>query len=232
MRLESLQSAILVDAFGFVVEQHGVAVEGNAHFVGVLVAGLHGSGGHPSSRKLERQRLPHVILIGRQEQVSSQRAQVAERIAALREYAAFDQIQAVGGGGAEHAHAADRVVARQHDHLDAALALAVEGKQFLDQREGHAGGSRLVQLVELCLHVAVRVPAFEQPVLRLEIEERAGGKSDDQLAFQGSRHDGSGNKGTRHTVTCGFDDSAFVPVACMTQVRGCLDSLAPLCDAV
>jgi hypothetical protein len=39
--LKRLNPCDLVDAFGFIAEQHGVAVKGDAHLVGMCVAGMY-----------------------------------------------------------------------------------------------------------------------------------------------------------------------------------------------
>ena len=77
----------------------------------------------------QTQRLAHVVGIGREEQVGVQRREVAEGGASLREHAAL-QRDAVGHGRAEHAHARDRVVAREDDHLgqQPRRIVAVEGQ--------------------------------------------------------------------------------------------------------
>src|SRR6218665_5617 len=109
--LKGGQPQVLVDALGLVGEQHGVAVEGDTHFQRVGVARLHRLRDHPRSRVAQVQGLAHIGFVGRQEQVRSERAQVAKRVAPLREHAALHGGQAVGVARAKYAQAADRVVA-------------------------------------------------------------------------------------------------------------------------
>ncbi|MEZ5643284.1 MAG: hypothetical protein R3E70_14855 [Burkholderiaceae bacterium] len=63
----------------------------------------------------------------------------------------------------------------------------VEGQQFFTS-EGHAGRGRLVELVQLQLHVGARIAGLEQAVLFLEVEQRARGDGDDELVLQGGGH--------------------------------------------
>ena len=87
MRLERFQPFGLVHALGFVREQHRVAVKRNPQLVGVIDSGGYRFGQHPRSRKAQRQRFAHVLLVGRQKQVRPQRPQVAEGVAPLGENA-------------------------------------------------------------------------------------------------------------------------------------------------
>ena len=116
--LEGVQPFVLEHPLGLVGEQHGVAVEGDAHFVRIVAAGLDRFRQHARRGKTRRQRLAHVLCVGRQEQVGAQRPQVAKGRPALREHAAL-QLDAVGRARAEDAHARHRVVAREDHHLHA-----------------------------------------------------------------------------------------------------------------
>ena len=188
--LEGVQAPRLVDALGFVAEQHGVAVEGDAHLVrvggrGARTLRVDARRGHAGG-----QGLAHIGLVGGQEQVGRQRAQVAPGRLAAREHAALHR-QPVVLRRAEHAHAAHRVVARKDHHLHAVIRCGqavVEGQQLVDQREGHARARRMVQTLQLQLHVGAIVTGFEDAVLFFEIEERARRDRDDELAFQGGGH--------------------------------------------
>ncbi|MPM41193.1 hypothetical protein SDC9_87843 [bioreactor metagenome] len=64
MALEGRKPFVLIDALGFVREQHGVSVEGDAHFVGVRVAGAYRVREHVRCRVAQAQGLRHVLRIG------------------------------------------------------------------------------------------------------------------------------------------------------------------------
>jgi hypothetical protein len=83
--LKSTQTLRLKHALGLVAEQHCVTVESNAHFVGVGVAGLYRLSQHPRRRKAGAERLAHVLVVGREEQVRAQGLEVAKGRAALGE---------------------------------------------------------------------------------------------------------------------------------------------------
>ncbi|MPM41194.1 hypothetical protein SDC9_87844 [bioreactor metagenome] len=125
--------------------------------------------------------------------------QVFERSATLREHAAL-QRNPGSLGGAEDAHAADRVIAREHYHFHALPAFGVEGQQLLDQRKRHAGAGGRVQAVELQLHVGLRVLGVEQAVFFFEVEQRARRDCHHQLVFQRDGH-GSGTPTSRTDST-------------------------------
>ena len=116
---------------------------------------------------------------------------------AAREHAAL-QLQAGGVGRFENAQARNRVVARE-DHHGHALAFGrVEGQQLLHQREGDAGPRRLVHAFELQAHVGGIVLVLEDAVFLLEIEQRARGERDDELAFEAGGHPRSPPDQTQH----------------------------------
>ncbi len=172
MAQKGRQPALLVDALGLVGKQHGIAVEGNAHFLRVAVACGRGVDHHARRGKADGQGLAHIDLVGREEQVGAQRPQVGKRIAPAREHAAlYVHVGRLGRG--EHAHAAGRVVAREHHHLHALHFGRIEGQQLAHQREGDARACRLVHQVQLAAHVGLLVARIEQPVLFLEVEQCA-----------------------------------------------------------
>ena len=108
--LKGRKSLRLVDLFGLIAEQHGVAVEGNAHFVRVGVAGVGRLRVHLGCRHTGKQRRAHVAQVGAQEQIGAQGLEVAPRGLAARERAADDG-QGVVRRRLHHAQAAHRVVA-------------------------------------------------------------------------------------------------------------------------
>jgi hypothetical protein len=123
-----------------------------------------------------------------------QRLEVAPgRFAAVEGAALY--LEAIVLGRTEHAHARDRVIAREDHDLHAlgrcrraggltgAFGCVVEGQQLLDQREGYAGLGRHVQAFQLQLHVG-RVffdagrwlgchAGFKDLVFFFEIKQRA-----------------------------------------------------------
>ena len=228
--LESGQTMGLVDAFGLVAEQHRITVERNPHFMRMRLAGVgrlgvHLRGGHPGV-----QGRPHVAQMRRQEQVGMQGLQVAPGCLPARKAATLYG-QAVVAGGAEHAHARDRVVTRQNHHLHGLrcrpqryLAVRwrsgiggwpiVKSEQFTHQRKCHAGFGGLVQPLQLQRHVgAVAVLALallEHRVFFLEVKQRPRRNRHHQFAFEGSRHDSF--RLTRFVAgTSGRLGSAFLP---------------------
>ena len=124
--------------------------------------------------------------MGGQEQRGAQRAQVAPGRLAAREDAALDR-QAVVAADL-NTRMPDTGSLRDRDHdLDPLLAGRVEAQQFAHQRERDAGRRRLIQARELQLHVGAVVGLLEDEVLLLEVEQRARGDRDDELAFQWRR---------------------------------------------
>ena len=194
--LEGRQPLAGIDLLGFVGEQYGVAVEGDAHFVGVGFCPLGRLRVDACGREAGFQRGPNVVGVGRQEEVGAQRLQVRIGGPAAREDAAF-QRHAMMVGRAEGAHAAGGVVAREQDHVHAPLGLVVEGQQLLHQRHGHAALGGQVQQLQLARHVGAVVTGLEQAVLFLEVEEGTGGNGDDQL-------DGRRGHGIRGPYGCAW----------------------------
>ncbi|MDT4856818.1 hypothetical protein FQZ97_912210 [compost metagenome] len=187
VRLKGRQPLALVDPFGFVGEQHGVAVEGDAHLVRVGVAGVHRQRVHLRGGHAGVERGAHVGQVGREEQVGAQRAQVAPGRLAAREAAALDG-QAVVLRRAEHAHARDRVVAREDHHLDPLGRGVVEGQQLVHQRKRHPRLRRLLQPVQLQLHVSPVVASLEQAVFFFKVEQRPRRNRDHQLTIECCSH--------------------------------------------
>ena len=89
--LEGVQPAALEDLFGLVREQHGIAVERDAHFMRMGFASAGGMGQHARGRHAGTQGRAHIGLVGRQEQVGLQGPQVAPGTFAAREHAALDR---------------------------------------------------------------------------------------------------------------------------------------------
>ena len=207
--LERRQSMGLVDTFGLIAEQHRVAVESDPHFVWMGLAGMGRLWVDLRRRNAGLQGRAHVAQVRRQEQIGVQRFEVAPRWLAPREAAAFYR-QSVVAGGAKHAHAGDRVVARQDHHVHRLrgalwrqaiggylncirLWQQVESQQLAHQRKSDAWLGRLVQAFQLQCHVgAVFMGAFslvENRVLFLEIEQGARRNRHHQFALWRSAHD-------------------------------------------
>jgi hypothetical protein len=185
--LERGQAVALVDALGFVGEQHRVAVEGDAHLVRMRVGGPRRVRDDTRRGHGSVQRRAHVGFVGGQEQVRVQRLEVAPRTLAAGEHAALDR-QPVVLAGAEYAHARYRVVARQDHDLDMPGVAVVEGQQLVHQRERRPRPRRLLQPAELQLHVGAVVAGLEDSVLLFEVEQRARGDGDDEAAIEGGGH--------------------------------------------
>jgi len=64
----------------------------------------------------------------------------------------------------------------------------VEGEELLHQRERHPRLGRLVDALELQLHVGPVVVGLEVAVFLLEVEQRPRRDRDDQLTFKRCRH--------------------------------------------
>jgi len=90
--------------------------------------------------------------------------------------------------GAEHAHAAHRVIARQQHHLHALVLGGVEREQLAHQRKRHARRSRHVEPLALQVHVGAVIVLLEDAVLFLKIEQRARGDRDHQLVVERYSH--------------------------------------------
>ena len=115
---------------------------------------------------------PHVRQMGRQKQVGVERPQVTPRRLSACEAAALNG-QAVMLRRAEHAHARDRVVAREDHHLHALCIGVVERQQLAHQRKGHAGFGRRLQAIELQLHVGPVVALLKHLVFFFKVEQGA-----------------------------------------------------------
>ena len=79
-----------------------------------------------------------------------------------------------------------RVVAGEDDDLDQALVpgQVVEGQEAPDEGEGHPWSQRVVEVVALVLAVLLLAVPAERRVRGIQVEERAGGDSDDEGALQ------------------------------------------------
>ena len=197
--LKGAQALGLVNALGLVAEEYGVAVEGNAYFVRVGVAGVGRVGVDLGGGYAGVQRGAHVAQVGAQKQVGVQGLEVAPGRLPAREAAALNR-QAVVLGRAKHAHARDRVVARQDHHFyglvaggcrGSAVVLGmismvnfVKGQQLFHQRKRHAGFGRCVEPGELQLHVGAVVALLEHLVLFFKVEQGAAGNRHHQFAVQ------------------------------------------------
>jgi len=188
MALERIQPLGLEDPLGLIGEQHGIAVEGNAHFIGVAVLRLGRFGQHPRGRKAQLQRLLHIGGIGRQEQMRAQRLEVAERVAPLGEHPALDRMQPMGLAAAEHPHAAHRVIARQQHHLDLLHRAAVEGQQLAHQGECHPRRRRNIQPLQLQPGIGLVLVLLENPVFFFKVEQRPRRDRDHQLVVESGSH--------------------------------------------
>ena len=183
MRLKFMQTVVVVHALGFVREQHGVAVKGNAQFVGVAVSIDMRVGKHLRGREVGLQRLAHIIGIGRQKKVGTQwREEFVGRTAA-REHAAF-HFQPAFFCRAKHAQARNRVVAREDDDFYPLFAVCIESQQFFHQRKSHTRLGGLLQPIQLQLHVGAVVLLFEHAVFFFEIEQRPRRERNDQQIVQ------------------------------------------------
>ena len=189
--LKGEQAFGLVDALGFITEQHGVTVKGNTHLMRIGVAGvdrlrINLRGGHTGL-----QRGAHVAQMGAEKQVGVQGFQVAPRRLAARETAADDG-QAVVRGRLHHAQAANRIVARQdHDlhRLVVAGIQRVKSQHFLHQGKRHARLGGQVQALQLQRHVGAVIPLLEEFVFFLKVKQGTAGDRHHQLAVERDTHD-------------------------------------------
>ena len=94
----------------------------------------------------------------------------------------------MGLAGAKHAHAADRVVAGQQNHLNTLLLFGVEGQQLFDQRKRHAGRSGDFNALALQAQIGAGVAVLKDLVFFLKVKQRTRGNSDDQLVVQRDGH--------------------------------------------
>ena len=105
---------------------------------------------------------------------------------------------------AKHAHARDRVIAREDHHLDTLRRLAIdrrllrtlrrviESQQFFDQRKRHARFGRHVEPFQLQLHVSrialgaieqrLRHAFFKDAVFFFKVKQRPRGNGHHQLS--------------------------------------------------
>ena len=179
---ESIETVALIDPLGFIREEHGVAIEGDAQLTGMSARVLARFGIDARRRTVGLERAHDVGFVRREEEIGLQRVEVAVRRAPAREYAALD-----GEAGelrrAEDAQAGYRVVLGQDHYFHALRARRIECEQLLHQRERHALARRHVEPRVLQRDVGRLAVALEDPVLLLEVEQRPRRDRDDQLPF-------------------------------------------------
>ena len=178
-RLERVEAELMEGALRFVGEDHGVAVERDAHFGRMRIVARRL---RIDERRREAgvQRGAHVLAVRRQEQVRLERLQIAVRGTSAREHAALDaELRALHG--AEHAQSGHRIVAREDHDFHALHRVGVEREELPHQVERDARLRRLVESVVLQPHVRGVVGALEDGVLLLEVEQRARADRDDEL---------------------------------------------------
>src|SRR6516165_10808490 len=89
VRLKGFESLVAIETLRLVGKQHGVAVEGDAHFVGMRI-GKRRLRIDERRRKVRGKRRAHVVGVGREKEVRTQRIQVLVRRTPACEYAALD----------------------------------------------------------------------------------------------------------------------------------------------
>ena len=171
VRLERGESLRLVHTLGFVGKEHGVTIERDPHFVRmrIFIPRLRVD---ERRRKADVERRLDVGDIGGKKKIGLQWMQIRERRAAAREYAALDAERRTAHR-TEHTQSRHRIVARQDDDLDPLVAVGVEFEELLHQPERDTRFRRLLEPIELHLHVSLVVRRLEDRVLFLEVEERA-----------------------------------------------------------
>src|SRR5471030_2103716 len=88
----------------------------------------------------------------------------------------------------ERAQTADGIAARQDHHFHTALAIYVQRKQLLDQRQRDAGFSRNMKPRTLQRLVFTQIARFVDFVFFFEVKERPRRNRDHQLVVQRERH--------------------------------------------
>src|SRR3989442_15960412 len=107
--------------------------------------------------------------------------------AATREHAALE-LQPSELSRTEHTQTGDRIILREDDGLHPLSAWGVERDQLLHQRECHALSRWHVKPGVLQCDVRRLAVALEDAVLLLEVEQRARGDCNDELALDRERH--------------------------------------------
>jgi hypothetical protein len=184
---EGFQAVALVHRLRLVGKKHRVAVESDAHLPGMAARGLRRLRVDARGGAFRLERAHDVALVRRQEKIRLERVEIAVGAASAGENPALE-LQPGSHRGAEYPQAGDRVVLGEDHHLDALRLRGVEGEELLHQGEGDTLARRHVEARELQRDVGRLAVALEHPVFLLEIEKRARGDRDHELAFDRVGH--------------------------------------------
>jgi hypoxanthine phosphoribosyltransferase len=135
--LKGVKSMGLIDPLGLIGEQHRVTVKGDADLMRVGIGGSRRVRVDLRRRHTGLECRAHVRQMRGEKQVGMKRPQIAPRRLTAGEAAALDR-QTIMLRRTKHAHARDRVVARQDHHLDPLSVVGVERQQLAHQRKSDA----------------------------------------------------------------------------------------------
>ena len=88
-------------------------------------------------------------------------------------------------GGVINPQPTDRVISREHHHLNAWIGWQVKGQQFLNQPKSHARVRWLGEPLPLQSHVRLVIGLFKDSILFLEVEQGPRRNGNDQLVVEG-----------------------------------------------
>ena len=91
-------------------------------------------------------------------------------------------------GRAHDAQATDRVVTRQDHHLHPLRARRIEGQQFFNQRKRHARLGRLLNALQLHLHVGFVGMLLKDLVFLFKVKQCPGRDGDNELPVKVGGH--------------------------------------------
>ncbi len=184
VRVESLETLLVVDALRLVVEENGVTVEGDAHLSGIGSVGQGGwrcdhRRGHTMLAGLE-----DLLTFGAEKDITAERREQWPGLTATPEDAAGDA-QAVRLHRAQHAHRAVGVVATEDDDLNQLLAGAIiDGQQALHQRECGARREGVPLVFALVLAIRREAMLLVDRIGVGEIEQGTRRDPDHELVFE------------------------------------------------
>ncbi len=193
--MERFEAFEVGDALGVVAEDDRIAVEGDAQLLARQLRRLRRQDrrrGDPRG-----QRTPHVLDVGREEQVGTEWMRVVRGRRAVGERGAHD-LEPVVLDRVEDAQAGVGRIARQQDDLDARRLRRerVEAQQLLHERKRDARREQVVLVRDLVARIGIEALVLEQRVAVAEVEQRARRDRDDELVCRG----GHGFGGSGHGV--------------------------------
>ena len=170
MGVESGEPSLLRDTFGFIAENHGIAVKCNPQFGVHLLGGNRRQNGGGGNAMLERG--ADGIRICGKEQLCTERLDVGIDLGATGENRASD-FQAIVFNRIEYAQSGIRTIAGQQDDFDTRTVgrcTCVQGQKFSDQRKRNPLRQDVIFVFALVFRISGDALGFEYPVTVFQME--------------------------------------------------------------